>query len=113
MLMAEGEDIMIEIIYKDETGESKEQNSTFYIPRNIRQIGLGGGKYRIYIEDYVYTFLHRIAEKGKNENGKMAILMGTTEWNEGVTYIFIKGAVYLEETVDTEHISLENDSWKE
>ena len=51
MLMAEGEDIMIEIIYKDETGESKEQNSTFYIPRNIRQIGLGGGKYRIYIED--------------------------------------------------------------
>ena len=113
MLMAEGEDIMIEIIYKDETGESKEQNSTFYIPRNIRQIGLGGGKYRIYIEDYVYTFLHRIAEKGKNENGKMAILMGTTEWNEGVTYIFIKGAVYLKETMDIEHISLENDSWKE
>ena len=103
---------MIEIIYKDETGESKEQNSTFYIPRNIRQIGLGGGKYRIYIEDYVYTFLHRIAEKGKNENGGMAILMGKAEWNEGVTYIFIKGAVCLEETVNTEHISLENDSWK-
>ena len=111
MLMSEGVKIMIEIIYKDETGECKEGERMFQIPRNIRQIGLSGGKYRVYIEDYVYTFLNRIAEKGKKENGGLAVLMGKTEWHEGITYIFIKGTVYLEESVDIEHISLEDEFW--
>ena len=42
---------MIEVIYKDEKQESKGNEEVFELPRNIRQIGLGNGDYRIYMED--------------------------------------------------------------
>ena len=49
---------MIEVIYKDEKQEMKDGTTEWELPKNIRQIGLVSGDYRIYIEDYVYTFLH-------------------------------------------------------
>ena len=59
---------MIEVIYKDEKQEMKDGTTEWELPKNIRQIGLVSGDYRIYIEDYVYTFLHRAAQtKGRDE----------------------------------------------
>ena len=57
---------MIEIVYKEEKQEAKNGENLFNLPRNIRQIGLTAGNIRIYIEDYVYTFLTRLA---RNETG--------------------------------------------
>lgn len=54
---------MIEIVYKEEKQEAKNGENLFNLPRNIRQIGLTAGNIRIYIEDYVYTFLTRLAQK--------------------------------------------------
>ena len=48
---------MIEVIYKEEKQEAKNGENLFNLPRNIRQVGLTTGNMRIYIEDYVYTFL--------------------------------------------------------
>lgn len=48
---------MIEVIYKEDTTEQEAAQESFSMPRNVRQIGLANGDYRIYIEDYVYTFL--------------------------------------------------------
>ena len=47
---------MIEVIYKEDTTEQEAAQESFSMPRNVRQIGLANGDYRIYIEDYVYTF---------------------------------------------------------
>ena len=52
---------MIEVIYKEEKQEAKNGENLFNLPRNIRQVGLTTGNMRIYIEDYVYTFLTRLA----------------------------------------------------
>ena len=52
---------MIEVIYKEEKPEEKGEKTFLAVPRNIRQIGLVKGNYRIYVEDYVYTFLTRTA----------------------------------------------------
>lgn len=52
---------MIEVIYKDESQEGQNGEEPFGLPRNIRQIGLVAEDYRIYMEDYVYTFLVRLA----------------------------------------------------
>lgn len=52
---------MIEVIYKDESQEGQNGEEPFGLPRNIRQIGLAAEDYRIYMEDYVYTFLVRLA----------------------------------------------------
>ena len=53
---------MIEVIYKEDTTEQEAAQESFSMPRNVRQIGLANGDYRIYIEDYVYTFLCSLAE---------------------------------------------------
>ena len=53
---------MIEVIYKEDTTEQEAAQEAFSMPRNVRQIGLANGDYRIYIEDYVYTFLCSLAE---------------------------------------------------
>ena len=66
---------MIEVIYKEETAEQDGVQGTFSMPRNVRQIGLANGNYRIYVEDYVYTFLKRLSEEEK-EQGKAAVLTG-------------------------------------
>ena len=103
---------MIEVVYKEESRESKENAEVFHVPRNIRQIGLSGGKIRIYVEDYVYTFMNRLAEKAEGENGGLAVLVGKAEWNEGITYVFVKGAIHFEEQVNLEHISMGNEGWQ-
>ena len=46
---------MIEIIQETEKTEDKQEAK---LPRNIRQIGNPEKDFRIYMEDYVYTYLH-------------------------------------------------------
>ena len=66
---------MIEVIYKEDTTEQETAQESFSMPRNVRQIGLANGDYRIYIEDYVYTFLCSLAEDEKPEGqGSVAVL---------------------------------------
>ena len=45
------------------------------LPRNIRQIGERDSLYRIYIEDYVDTFLHKLEGEGATKAG---FLLGET-----------------------------------
>ena len=91
---------MIEVIYKEEKQEAKNGENLFNLPRNIRQVGLTTGNMRIYIEDYVYTFLTRLARNavgsGK-EQGCVAVFTGETKWNNGITYLFIRGALMVED----------------
>ena len=82
---------MIEVIYKEDTTEQEAAQESFSMPRNVRQIGLANGDYRIYIEDYVYTFLCSLAEDEKPEGqGSVAVLTGEIQWTADMTCIFIK-----------------------
>ena len=107
---------MIEVIYKEEKPE-EEGETLFTVPRNIRQVGLVKGNYRIYVEDYVYTFLTRMAASEttqKKEGGCVAVLTGEIKWQEGTTYVFIKGAleiVQMEAAAD--HIDFSENVWNE
>ena len=99
---------MIEIVYKEEKQEAKNGENLFNLPRNIRQIGLTTGNIRIYMEDYVYTFLLKLARNKnnlENEQGCVAVFTGDTKWNNGLTYLFIRGALMVEEMEATaDHI---------
>lgn len=86
---------MIEVIYKEEKKKAEGNETFFTVPKNIRQIGEPGGEHRIYLEDYVSTFLKRLAEDGEKE-GKTAILLGGSNWQEGISYLFIRGALLVE-----------------
>lgn len=104
---------MIEVIYKEEKQEAKGNEGVFRIPRNIRQIGLADENYRIYVEDYVYTFLNKQAEKSQEKAGHVAVLMGETKWSKGVSYLFVRGALTVEDMeASAEHIDFTEEIWE-
>lgn len=106
---------MIEVIYKEEKQEAQGNEEFFRIPKNIRQIGFIPETCKIYVEDYVYTFLTKLAEENKGEEeiqGKLALLTGKVNWSSGITYIFIRSALKLEDTEATpEHIVFTEGMW--
>ncbi|MCI5493047.1 MAG: LysM peptidoglycan-binding domain-containing protein [Lachnospiraceae bacterium] len=63
-------------------------------PKNFRQIGTPQGKQKIYIEDYVYTYLHPVMERP--EEMRLCVLVGHVEKEEDYHYIFVHGAVELQ-----------------
>ncbi|MEG0972904.1 MAG: LysM peptidoglycan-binding domain-containing protein [Lachnospiraceae bacterium] len=72
----------------------KEKNmvETIKPPKNIRQMGTPAERIRIYLEDYVYTYLHVTQSAG--ENGCLpAILVGSSQESQGIRYVFISGAI--------------------
>ena len=84
---------MIEVVYKDEKQHAKGNEGIFQLPRNVRQIGTTDQNYRVYMEDYVYTFLIRLARTEENQEvqkGRVAVLTGEIKWKTGTAYLFIR-----------------------
>ena len=111
---------MIEVIY-DKNAEpkeegNKEQNkerSNVRLPKNIRQIGNPSGNKRIYIEDYVVTYLNYIARPGST-HARGAILLGTQEKSEVGDVIFISGAVEAQNLeFDMDESAFTQEAWTE
>lgn len=103
---------MIEIVYKENTKESG-QGRKLDLPRNVRQIGEPEANRKIYIEDYVITYLKKIA-KEEALSSRAAILLGSSERMEGIPYLFIKSAVAVNELPDlSEGIPFTDEAWAE
>lgn len=92
---------MIEVIYdKDKEKDKQESNDknehevsvNLRLPKNIRQIGSPDGHKRIYMEDYVVTYLNYIARPGSTQ-ARGAILLGESKKSDVGDVIFISGAV--------------------
>lgn len=101
---------MIEIIY----GESGKNNGAVIIkpPKNIRQIGNPRGRHKIYMEDYVYTFLHGTVFEGEKQK-RAAVLLGKSEVAQDIRYTFISGAVLCEDFVfQEEGILFDESCWE-
>ncbi|MCC8017110.1 MAG: LysM peptidoglycan-binding domain-containing protein [Lachnospiraceae bacterium] len=70
-----------------------ENRNDITLPRNIRQIGAFDGKYRVHIEDFVYTYVHRfIHQRRHSETVLAAVLLGKSVPDGDREYIFISGA---------------------
>lgn len=93
---------MIEIIY-DETEHGKEAPEIpIRLPKNLRQIGDDIGDTKIYIEDYVITFIRKFWDKG--DEATAGVLLGEVKRSGKETYIFVPGAI----SIDQENIKLED-----
>lgn len=68
-----------------------EQGKEGMLPKNIRQIGQISGNQKIYLEDYVITYLRQILTP--DENMRVMILYGHKEMIEDELYWFVNGAV--------------------
>ena len=63
--------------------ERKNAKENWKLPKNVRQIGEPGQGIKILIEDYVYTFLHQVAETNLTCI-KTAVLVGRVEKGQGI-----------------------------
>lgn len=70
-----------------------QKDRQFHLPKNIRQMGKLGGICQIYVEDFVYTYVHRTLHEEVKENEiPAAVLLGKTYRRGNQEYIFISGA---------------------
>lgn len=71
-----------------------ETEKEWKLPKNTRQIGEEIGEKKLYVEDYVVTYLNRLANE---KDVARAILIGTVREQNLYPYIFIDGAVEVED----------------
>lgn len=103
---------MIEFVYRENTEDTGTEWKPD-LPKNVKQIGEPEEKRKIYIEDYVITYLKRLAGE-ETLSSKLAILLGSTERAGGISYLFIKGAVGLKDLEYTEQgIPFTDEAWAE
>lgn len=82
------------------------------LPKNTRQIGDRDQSVRLYLEDYVNTYLKRLFPRG-GQDLRVGILLGTAEEHDGVPYLFVDGALEMEDiTVQGEKVELTENAWK-
>ena len=66
------------------------------LPKNVRQIGNVSDSSKIYVEDYVDTFLNQMCEKAEQETIG-AFLIGEIVREEEQDFIYIYGAIKMKE----------------
>lgn len=89
----------------------KEKNIKRGLPKNIRQIGEVTGKQKIYIEDYVVTYLNQLAHP-TNSIARGAILLGEWVRYEKEEVLFISGAVEADNlSFDMNEVTFSGDTW--
>jgi LysM repeat protein len=82
------------------------------LPKNIRQIGERDQIVKLYVEDYVNTYLKRLYPAGGQEL-RVGLLLGGMELNDGTPYIFIDGALEMEDvTEEGGRVVFSELSWK-
>ena len=74
------------------------------LPKNIRQMAEKEERVRVYLEDYAYTFIHKLNCEGRVRTG---VLLGSRAIVENKRCWFVKGAVELEDIPD--NADMEND----
>lgn len=83
----------------------------FEFPSNIKQMGSIDDDIKIYMEDYVYTYLYQYAKSGGNKE-KLAALVGRHMLVDGKQVIVISGAIQGKSTVQEKGVeTFTQDTW--
>lgn len=81
----------------------REENRELVLPKNIRQMGVFGDTYKVYVEDFVYTYVHQFIHRRKKEDLVLAaVLLGKTVRQGEQEYVFISGAQKVEFQMEEE-----------
>lgn len=82
------------------------------LPKNIRQIGERDQIVKLYVEDYVNTYLKRLYPTG-GQDLRAGLLLGEVRSQDGVPYLFADGAMEMEDvTQDGEKVVFTEEAWK-
>lgn len=67
------------------------------LPKNIRQIGASTGSTKVYLEDYVYTYLH-MQDESEDWIHRGFVLLGQMKKEKELTRYFISGLIRIKDT---------------
>lgn len=101
---------MIEIICNGEAKENGTSSKTIKTPKNIKQIGEIDSNKKIYIEDYVFTYINSVAYENP-EIEKAGVLLGEEQKSSEESVIFIKGAIKLKLDEDKPEVIFSEKIW--
>ena len=96
---------MIEIVKENGSVTDKRE-----IPVNLRPVGDPKGNEKIYIEDYIETFIKQIAMK--DDKAKVLILYGENRQEEEMLHHYVCGAL-LADVVEDDKILFKDSIWSE
>ena len=83
------------------------------LPKNIRQIGLPEEKKKIYVEDYVVTYMNQLAAEHPNQQ-VAAVLLGSNVRQKDVKITFIHGAIGIPAAkVEDDRVAFDSKLWEE
>lgn len=85
------------------------------IPKNVRQIGNVSDSPKVYVEDYVDTFFAQLSDKYRDDPQKPlgAFLIGDFQTYEGEDYVYIYGAIQMQELrVSGMEYLIDDETWK-
>lgn len=81
------------------------------IPKNVRQMGEPEEKRKIYVEDYVVTYLRQYA-KEDIQRPRAAVLLGDSALQEEISYVFVRSALELPECVEPDNtVRITDQQW--
>lgn len=86
---------MIELIYNEEEAASGPEKK-LPEPKNVKQVGEPREYKKIFMEDFVHTYLLQYSASKGQKTG-IAVLIGNSERAGGKRHLYIKGALPLEE----------------
>ncbi|RKJ53377.1 LysM peptidoglycan-binding domain-containing protein [bacterium 1XD42-8] len=91
----------------------QEKNEVVKIPKNVRQMGDINESYKIYMEDYVMTYIRQIVKRYGDRREVVMILLGQISYYEDSSYLFISGAVeFYGAFSDREQIQFNKEGWE-
>ncbi len=79
-------------------------------PNNVRQIGQVPSHQKIYIEDYVMTFLKHMALEPDSTG--VGVLLGEIRQNGSMTVLYVSGALRMPESLPAEGTTFSGESWE-
>ena len=100
---------MIESIYSSEAHEGTTRVLTS-VPKNVRQIGKVHDKKKIYVEDYVMTYIKHLGMKSVSTSDMVVFLGQFIKLGE-CQCIFISGAVEVKDVLMEENLVFTNETW--
>ena len=103
---------MIENMYPIRKTEADIAKHSRKLPRNIRACGQGGGPLPVYLEDYVETYIRRMAETGF-PNCSAMVLVGQVMETEAGRCLFVRGGINANKICESDRPSFGEDVWSE
>lgn len=84
----------------------------FKIPKNVRQIGQVNELKKIYVEDYVMSFIKKVGTQ-KDSYSELVVLLGQFVKLDNCQCTFISGAIEIKNVLFEDDLVLTNEAWTE